>query len=83
MGINGRYPATDLETRSGPKPIANEVPDEVIEYIAQQFVRNIRELEGALNRVLALAHLMSFPLTDANRAARPGRDACAQRQGDD
>lgn len=58
----------DLETRMailGAKAESRHesVPGEVIEYIAQQASSNIRELEGALNRVLALAHLMAFPLT--------------------
>lgn len=50
----------DLETRiailrskreSQPIP----VPDQVIEYIAHRFMNNVRELEGALNRVVAEA----------------------------
>jgi chromosomal replication initiator protein len=46
------------------------VPDEVLAYIARKIPSNIRELEGALNRVVAHANLMHFPLTldDAERA---------------
>jgi chromosomal replication initiator protein len=39
------------------------VPDEVLAYIARKIPSNIRELEGALNRVVAHAHLMHAPLT--------------------
>jgi chromosomal replication initiator protein len=58
----------DLETRlaillfkAGQQ--AMPVPDEVIDLIARQFQSNIRELEGALNRVIAHATLMRCPLT--------------------
>ena len=34
-----------------------DVPGEVIDWIAQQFPRNVRELEGALNRLFAYASL--------------------------
>jgi chromosomal replication initiator protein len=39
-----------------------QVPDEVLAYIARKIPSNIRELEGALNRVLAHAKLMYSPL---------------------
>ncbi|TEU16579.1 MAG: chromosomal replication initiator protein DnaA, partial [Anaerolineales bacterium] len=42
---------------------AMPVPDEVIDLIAHQIQSNIRELEGALNRVVAHASLMRCPLT--------------------
>lgn len=38
------------------------VPQSVIELIAQHFRSNIRELEGALNRVIAYAQLTSQPI---------------------
>ncbi len=40
-----------------------QVPDEVLAHIARKIPSNIRELEGALNRVLAHANLMYLPLT--------------------
>jgi chromosomal replication initiator protein len=39
------------------------LPGEVIEYIAQKDQTNIRELEGALNKVLAYVELTGQPLT--------------------
>jgi len=58
----------DLETRIAILRFKREsqlipVPDEVIEYIAHKFVNNVRELEGALNRVAAKAMLEKQPLT--------------------
>ena len=38
------------------------VPDEVLALIAQRAHRNIRDLEGALTKVLAHAHLLNRPL---------------------
>jgi chromosomal replication initiator protein len=62
----------NLETRlailrSKCASLAEEVPDDVLMLIASQVQRNIRELEGALNRVLALANLSGSPL-DTNMA---------------
>ncbi len=49
------------------------VPDEVLAYIGRKIPSNIRELEGALNRVLAHANLMHVPLTlEAAEAALAG-----------
>jgi chromosomal replication initiator protein len=39
------------------------LPSDVTEYIAQKDQKNIRELEGALNKVIARAQLTSEPLT--------------------
>lgn len=44
-----------------------EVPRDVIEWIAQQFPRNVRELEGALNKLVAYASLSDMPI-DLNTA---------------
>lgn len=58
----------DLETRTAIlrakadyQPIP--VPDEVLDLIANRVQSNIRELEGALNKVVAHATLMRTPLT--------------------
>ena len=58
----------DLETRIAILRFKREsfhipVPDQVIEYIAHKFLSNVRELEGALNRVVAEAMSESQPLT--------------------
>jgi chromosomal replication initiator protein len=39
------------------------VPDEVIEFLARRITANVRELEGALNRVVAYAGLVNQPVT--------------------
>ncbi len=39
------------------------VPDDILELIASRIQSNIRELEGALNRVLAMSNLTDQPLT--------------------
>jgi chromosomal replication initiator protein len=58
----------DFETRvailkAKAESVATQVPGEVLAYIARKIPSNIRELEGALNRVLAHANLMYVPLT--------------------
>ncbi len=46
------------------------VPDEALEYIALRITSNIRELEGALTRLLAYAQLHAAPITmDLTQAA--------------
>lgn len=40
-----------------------QLPDEVIDFIARQVTSNIRELEGALVRVIVFASMTSTPLT--------------------
>jgi len=39
------------------------VPAEVIEFLARKITANVRELEGALNRVVAYARLVGKPVT--------------------
>ena len=58
----------DLETRIAILQMKAEdqktdVPLEVLDLIARRIQKNIRELEGALNRVLAYAKLIKEPLT--------------------
>jgi len=40
-----------------------DIPEEVLEFIANNIESNIRELEGALNRVIAYASLTGSPIT--------------------
>ncbi len=50
-----------------PNPVA--VPAEVVEFLARKITANVRELEGALNRVVASAGLFGQPVTlDFTRA---------------
>jgi chromosomal replication initiator protein len=58
----------DYETRlailrSKSERMGRFVPDEIMEAIAQRMQSNIRELEGALNRIVAHADLRGIPLT--------------------
>lgn len=40
-----------------------EIPPRVIEFLAHKITSNVRELEGALNRLIAHAHLFGRPVT--------------------
>ena len=58
----------DLETRlailrSKADRAGRQVPDEILESIARRVQSNIRELEGALNRIIAFADLSGAALT--------------------
>jgi chromosomal replication initiator protein len=60
----------DLETRiavlrSKAERAGHRVPNEILEQIAHQVQSNIRELEGALTRVIAFANLSGLPLSHA------------------
>ncbi|MHB1133532.1 MAG: chromosomal replication initiator protein DnaA [Chloroflexota bacterium] len=57
------------------------LPADVVEYIARVALNSIRELEGSLNRVLALASLTNRPLTvDLARAALSGLSEPVERR---
>jgi chromosomal replication initiator protein len=74
-GLIADIQAPDLETRlailRSKCPAGDRgVPDDVLLLIASQVQSNIRELEGALNRVLALSSLSGQPLdVDVAKAA--------------
>jgi chromosomal replication initiator protein len=58
----------DLETRvailrAKADLLQRQVPDEVLTYLAGAVQSNIRELEGSLNRLLAIVQLQGKPLT--------------------
>ncbi|MCD6345392.1 MAG: chromosomal replication initiator protein DnaA [Anaerolineae bacterium] len=62
-----------------------EIPAEVLEFIAEHIESNIRELEGALNRVLAMTRLTHQPLTleatrDALHAFLPNRPQLSSQE---
>ncbi len=67
-GLTADIQPPDLETRlailrSKAERTGRQVPDEILENIARRVQSNIRELEGALNRILAFAELSGVPLT--------------------
>ncbi len=67
-GLTADIQPPDVETRlailrSKAERASRMVPAEILEYIARQVQSNIRELEGALNRVLAYSDLSGIPLT--------------------
>ncbi len=67
-GLTADIQAPDLETRlailrSKAERTGRNISDEILESIAQRVQSNIRELEGALNRVIAYADLSGTSLT--------------------
>lgn len=43
--------------------LTTKIPNEVLEYLAHRITNNVRELEGALNRLVAHASLIDRPIT--------------------
>jgi chromosomal replication initiator protein len=67
-GLTADIQAPDFETRlailrSKAERTGRHVSNEILESIAKQVQSNIRELEGALNRIIAFADLSGSPLT--------------------
>ncbi|HNK63237.1 MAG TPA: chromosomal replication initiator protein DnaA [Anaerolineales bacterium] len=67
-GLTADIQAPDLETRlailrSKAERTGRNISDEILEGIAQRVQSNIRELEGALNRIIAYADLSGASLT--------------------
>ncbi len=67
-GLLADIQSPDYETRlailrSNAEKLGRPVPAEVLEAIAERMQTNIRELEGALNRMVAYAYLRDVPLT--------------------
>lgn len=67
-GLTADIQPPDLETRlailrSKSERLGHQVPDEIMQLIARRVQSNIRELEGALNRILAFADLSGMALT--------------------
>lgn len=84
MGLLTDIQPPDIETRMailGKKADRDGyfLPNEVSEFIATNITTNIRELEGALNKVTAFANLNQEPMTEA-LSERILRDFIADRQ---
>jgi len=67
-GLTADIHPPDVETRlailrAKVERAGRQVPADILEMIARQVQSNIRELEGALNRVLAYSDLTGVPLT--------------------
>jgi chromosomal replication initiator protein len=67
-GLIADVQAPDFETRiailrAKAESRSAQVPDEVLALIARKIPSNVRELEGALIRILAHSNLMNLPLT--------------------
>jgi chromosomal replication initiator protein len=68
-GLVADIHATDYELRLGilqskaEQAGATEVPSRVLEFLAHRITSNVRELEGALNRVLAYSNLIGRAIT--------------------
>ncbi len=66
-GLRADIQPPDLETRVAILQKKSEAAQiklspEVIEFLAQRIVRNVRDLEGALNRILAMSGLANRPI---------------------
>jgi chromosomal replication initiator protein len=67
-GLTADIQAPDLETRiailrAKAERTGRSIPDEILDVIARRVQSNIRELEGALNRLIAFADLSGSSLT--------------------
>jgi chromosomal replication initiator protein len=67
-GLTADIQAPDFETRlailrSKAERTGRHISDEILESVAKQIQSNIRELEGALNRIIAFADLSGSVLT--------------------
>lgn len=67
-GLTADIQPPDIETRlailrSKAERTGRQIPDEILEGIAKRVQSNIRELEGALNRIIAFADLSGSSLT--------------------
>jgi chromosomal replication initiator protein len=67
-GLIADLTAPDLETRiailrAKAEESSTPISSDVVEFIARKVVSNIRELEGALNRVVAYASMGAMPVT--------------------
>lgn len=69
MGLIADIQPPDFETRvaimkTKAEKAGKRIPPEIVEMIARRFQSNIRELEGALNRIIAFSDLSGLPVTN-------------------
>lgn len=68
-GMVADVQSTDFELRLGilkskvSNMNKNDIPEQVLEFLAGKIRSNVRELEGALNKVIAHSNLMDVPVT--------------------
>ena len=82
-GLTTDIQPPDLETRIAilrfkAERLSVPIPDEVLDIVAHKFQSNIRELEGALNRIVAQAQL-SFSTIDVDLATGALAEALSAR----
>ena len=60
---------------------AEDIPDEVIEYIANNFASDVRQLEGAITRVFAYSLMMNRGVVDLDTAIEALKDQLIDKGG--
>ncbi len=68
-----------LERKIAHQESAKDVPKEVIEYIANNFASDVRQLEGAITRVFAYALMMNKGIVDLDIAVDALKDQLTDR----
>ena len=84
MGANITPPDFDLrisilERKIAHQESAKDIPKEVIEYIANNFASDVRQLEGAITRVFAYALMMNKGVVDLDTAVDALKDQLTDR----
>ena len=68
-----------IERKIAYQESADDVPKEVIEYIANNFASDVRQLEGAITRVFAYASMMNKGIVDLDIAIDALKDQLTDR----
>lgn len=68
-----------IEKKIAHQESARDVPKEVIEYIANNFASDVRQLEGAITRVFAYALMMNRGIVDLDTAVDALKDQLTDR----
>ena len=68
-----------LERKIAHQESAKDIPKEVIEYIANNFASDVRQLEGAITRVFAYALMMNKGVVDLDTAVDALKDQLTDR----